>query len=171
MDILEFFLFSILLVVKDDHLGAPGKNVYENKAYVLKEKSQWAVTSLELLKDCAVGATLPWVAARAGSIRAASGSQSWEGLEVVSPAQRECHVSFSWKCPHWRDSSFCSVFLPLPRLKPSLSQLVRKRNSYPEYQTLSLLNDYISEEPALLLVCVLHGNILVLLKSFESQLV
>lgn len=40
LDTLQFFLFSILLVVKEGQLGVPGKDVYENQAYILNEKSQ-----------------------------------------------------------------------------------------------------------------------------------
>lgn len=40
MAALEFSLFSILLVVKGGQFGAPGKEAFENKAYVLNKKSQ-----------------------------------------------------------------------------------------------------------------------------------
>ena len=40
LDTLKFFLFSILLVVKEGQLGVPGKDVYENQAHIPNERSQ-----------------------------------------------------------------------------------------------------------------------------------
>lgn len=40
LDTLEFFLFSILLVVKGISLVLPGKAGFEKKAYILNEKGQ-----------------------------------------------------------------------------------------------------------------------------------
>lgn len=59
---------------------------------------------------------------------------------------------------------------PCLLLKPSLAKLVRERNNYPQHQTLSLLNEFSSEEPALLLVCVLNGILLLLKSCNASQL-
>lgn len=38
LDILQFFLFSILLLVKEGQLGVPGEDVCENQIYSLNEK-------------------------------------------------------------------------------------------------------------------------------------
>ena len=79
LDTLQFFLFSILLVVKEGQLGAPEKDVYENKAYVLLGKVS------ELLPHSLGCAALGWhqgleVSEQPGNSRAE------KGLELVFPS-------------------------------------------------------------------------------------